>query len=81
MKTKFLAALTGTVALLLFLNAAHAADSDAGQVRALLKNYERVLNATGDKISEGNQELFVLQKVNGDWKIARYAFSSINPPR
>jgi len=155
MKTKFLAALTGAVALLLSLNAAQAADSDVDQVRALLRNYERVLNAsdvagvlklyaadgvfmaqhspsavgigqveaaysavfktiklnvtfdvvevkviartwafartnslgtvtinaTGDKMSEGNQELFVLQKVDGDWKIARYAFSSINPPR
>ncbi len=32
------------------------------------------INATGDKIPEGNQELFVLQKIDGDWKIARYAF-------
>jgi len=39
------------------------------------------INATGDKMSEGNQELFVLQKVDGDWKIARYGFSSTNPPR
>ncbi len=39
------------------------------------------INATGDKISEGNQELFVLQKVDGDWRIARYGFSSTNPPR
>ncbi len=37
------------------------------------------INATGDKISEGNQELFVLQKIDGDWKIARYAFSTTNP--
>ncbi len=28
-----------------------------------------------------NQELFVLQRVDGgDWKIARYAFSATNPP-
>ncbi len=39
------------------------------------------INATGDRIPEGNQELFVLQKVNGDWKIARYAFSTTNPRR
>ncbi len=39
------------------------------------------INATGDKIAEGNQELFVLQKIDGDWKIARYGFSTTNPPR
>ncbi len=39
------------------------------------------INATGDKIPEGNQELFVLRKIDGDWKIARYAFSTTNPRR
>ena len=37
------------------------------------------INATGDKIPEGNQELFILQKIDGNWKIARYAFSTTNP--
>jgi len=37
------------------------------------------INATGDKIAEGNQELFLLQKIDGNWKIARYAFSTTNP--
>ncbi len=37
------------------------------------------INATGDKFPEGNQELFVLQKIDGDWKIARSAFSTTNP--
>ncbi len=37
------------------------------------------INATGDKIPEGNQELFVLQKIDGNWKIARYAISTTNP--
>jgi len=38
------------------------------------------INATGDKIAEGNQELFVFQKTDdGDWKIARYSFSTTNP--
>jgi uncharacterized protein (TIGR02246 family) len=37
------------------------------------------INATGDKVAEGNQELFVLQKIDGDWKIARYGFSTTNP--
>ena len=38
------------------------------------------INATGDKIAEGNQELFVFQKTGGGaWKIARYSFSTTNP--
>lgn len=40
------------------------------------------INATGDKGPEVNQELFVFQKQDGgDWKIARYNFSTTNPPR
>lgn len=38
------------------------------------------VNATGDTRPEENQELFVLQKVNGVWKIARYSFSNTSPP-
>ena len=37
------------------------------------------INATGNKIPEGNQELFVLKRIDGNWKIARYAFSTTNP--
>ena len=37
------------------------------------------INATGDKISEGNQELFLLRKTRDGWKIARYIFSTTNP--
>jgi len=38
------------------------------------------INATGDQVAEGNQELFVLKKTDdGDWKIARYSFSTTNP--
>ncbi len=37
------------------------------------------INATGDKFPEGNQELFVMQKIDGDCKSARYAFSTTNP--
>ena len=37
------------------------------------------INATGDKVAEGNQELFVLHKIDGNWKIARYGFSTTNP--
>ena len=40
------------------------------------------INATGDKCPEANQELFVLRKQeSGEWKIARYIFSTTNPPR
>ncbi len=39
------------------------------------------INVTGDKVAEGNQELFVLRKIDGNWKIARYCFSTTNPRR
>ncbi len=40
------------------------------------------INATGDQVAEGKQELFVLKKTHdGEWKIARYSFSTTNPPR
>lgn len=35
--------------------------------------------ATGATSAEGNQELFVFQNVAGDWKIARYCFSTTKP--
>jgi uncharacterized protein (TIGR02246 family) len=39
-------------------------------------------DATGKKSAEGNQELFILKKDDdGAWKIARYSFSSTNPPQ
>ena len=37
--------------------------------------------ATGVQSSEGNQELFVFHKDAADWKIARYSFSPVSPPR
>jgi ketosteroid isomerase-like protein len=38
------------------------------------------VHASGEGAAEGNQELFVFQKIGGDWKIARYCFSTTNPP-
>ena len=39
------------------------------------------VHATGTKSAEANQELFVFRKdLDGKWKIARYSFSSTNPP-
>lgn len=34
-----------------------------------------LINATGQTVPEENRELFVLQKDNGQWKIARYMFN------
>jgi uncharacterized protein (TIGR02246 family) len=39
------------------------------------------VHATGTSRPEANQELFVFQKIGGAWKIARYCFSTTNPPR
>jgi uncharacterized protein (TIGR02246 family) len=39
------------------------------------------IHATGGGGPEANQELFIFQKINGVWKIARYCFSTTNPPR
>jgi uncharacterized protein (TIGR02246 family) len=39
------------------------------------------VHATGQSSAEANQELFVLRKVESDWKIARYCFSTTNPSR
>ena len=39
------------------------------------------VNAAGAKSAEANQELFILKKdADGAWKIARYSFSTTNPP-
>ena len=34
------------------------------------------IRATGQALPEGNQELFLLQKTDGAWRIARYSFST-----
>jgi uncharacterized protein (TIGR02246 family) len=39
------------------------------------------VHATGATSAEANQELFIFRKGgDGSWKIARYAFSTTNPP-
>jgi uncharacterized protein (TIGR02246 family) len=35
--------------------------------------------ANGAQVPSSNQELFVLQKIRGSWKLARYSFSSVLP--
>jgi uncharacterized protein (TIGR02246 family) len=53
-------------------NWAFARTNSAGTVR---------VHATGAKSAEANQELFIFRKVtDGSWKIARYSFSTTNPP-
>ena len=39
------------------------------------------VHATGAAGPEANQELFLFQKIGGAWRIARYCFSTTNPPR
>ena len=51
---------------------AFARTSSAGIVR---------VHGTGESNAEANQELFVLRKVEGEWTIARYCFSTTNPLR
>lgn len=38
------------------------------------------VQANGGKSNEGNQELFMLKKEDGEWKIDRYCFCSVLPP-
>ncbi|MEL7003347.1 MAG: nuclear transport factor 2 family protein [Bacteroidota bacterium] len=38
-----------------------------------------LIHATGDTIPEANRELFVFEKVNNEWKIARYMFNKTEP--
>lgn len=37
------------------------------------------IHATSDTIPEANRELFVFEKVDGNWKIARYMFNKTEP--
>ena len=39
------------------------------------------VHANGQSGPEANQELFVFQKIDDSWKIARYCFSTTNPLR
>ena len=39
------------------------------------------VHATGAGGPEANQELFLFQKIDGAWKIARYCFCTTNPAR
>lgn len=51
-------------------NMAFAITSSQGTVKIL---------ATGEEAPEANRELFVFEKVDGEWKIARYMFNKTEP--
>ena len=38
-----------------------------------------LIHATGETVPEANRELFVFEKVDGAWKIARYMFNKTEP--
>lgn len=38
-----------------------------------------LIHATGTTVPEANRELFVFEKVDGQWKIARYMFNKTAP--
>jgi uncharacterized protein (TIGR02246 family) len=40
-----------------------------------------LIRATGDTVPEANRELFVFEKVNDEWKIARYMFNKTEPKK
>lgn len=40
-----------------------------------LSNGTTLIHATGETTPEENREFFLLRKVNGEWKIARYMFN------
>jgi ketosteroid isomerase-like protein len=54
--------------------------SDTYAIARTSSNGTVMVKANGTKSNEGNQELFVLQKEDGEWKIARYCFCSVLPP-
>jgi len=49
---------------------AYARSTSTGTIRIM---------ANGQVVPEANQELFVLRRLRGEWKIARYAFSTMMP--
>lgn len=40
-----------------------------------------LIHANGQTAPEENRELFVFEKVNGEWKIARYMFNKMSPQK
>ncbi|MBL4625373.1 MAG: nuclear transport factor 2 family protein [Flavobacteriales bacterium] len=40
-----------------------------------------LIHANGQTVPEENRELFVFEKVSGEWKIARYMFNKMSPQK
>ena len=40
-----------------------------------------LIHANGQTVPEENRELFVFEKIDGAWKIARYMFNKTNPKK
>jgi uncharacterized protein (TIGR02246 family) len=70
-----------TIKLTVKFNVAEVAEISPNWVFARTNSAGTVkVHATGASGPEANQELFLFQKIGGDWKIARYCFSATNPP-
>ncbi len=53
-------------------------NGETAWARTSSAGYTTIL-ATGMKVNEGNNELFIFNKENGNWKIHRYLFSTTTP--
>jgi uncharacterized protein (TIGR02246 family) len=51
---------------------------DTAWARTSSAGHTRIL-AAGIEVAEGNNELFVFKRENGEWKIHRYLFSTTEP--
>jgi len=51
---------------------------DTAWARTSSAGRTRILSA-GIEVAEGNNELFIFKRENGDWKIHRYLFSTTQP--
>jgi uncharacterized protein (TIGR02246 family) len=71
-----------TIKLTVKFNVAEVLEMAPNWVLARTNSAGRVkVHTTGEGGAEANQELFVFQKIDGTWKIARYCFCTTNPPR
>ena len=75
-------AVFNTIKLTVKFNVAEVAEVAPNWVFARTNSAGTVkVHTTGAGGPEANQELFLFQKIDGAWKIARYCFSTTNPAR
>jgi uncharacterized protein (TIGR02246 family) len=71
-----------TIQLTVKFNVAEVVEISPGWVFARTNSAGTVkVLATGAGGPEANQKLFLFHKIGGAWKIARYCFSTTNPPQ